>query len=229
MASDTEYDYPSAPELPVDDSVDQTPEDPIEAAAARRTQAATDAHLQFLQQQQDRLNTKWHGSDTSIDSSSIASLRSAVQEGKMDPADFFLKTAQLYGRPRIYAGPRQSMESGNRENELNNPGIHVDATGLDRWHQMNPNGKPAASSTLGNTPNLPKIQLPITPAKSPQAPMTLQRSSIDLNTGSVTKDFSTPYMTVSSQSNPNPGMRKALDQVVSTAPNATDRRPRRPI
>lgn len=194
------------PELPVDTAVSASL---AEDEAAKRKQAEIDAmdaqHEEARQRHDERMQTKWHGTETGVDETSLSLMRQAVQNGEMDPGDYFLKTSRLFaeagfgfGKGRIYAGARQSMESGNRENELNGPGINVNAPGLDRWHNMNPDGRPAAPSRLGSESPLSsgpsmqvkppwantgrsdvsKIQTPIQPS---QRPMTLVKSDSNIS------------------------------------------------
>jgi hypothetical protein len=139
-------------DLPVSTEIDPERQS-LQAAAAQ-------AEYDGWEIAQSKINQYLHDFHGTTDEQVSGAQKQAVADPRFS-STLFLTTG------RIPVG--QTVANNNRDKELYNPGIHVEAPGLDRWHAMNPNGRPAASDTLGQTTQsemkqaIAKVQTPITP------------------------------------------------------------------
>ena len=162
----------SAPELPVSTEIDPQ-------RAARRSFAAQ-AESDGSDIARGQLNEWLHSFHGTTEDQVMGAQKQAVDDPRFS-STLFLTTG------RLPVG--QTVKENNRDKELYNPGIRVEAPGLDRWHQMNPNSTAAAPSTLGQTTQpefkraLAQIQTPVafpTPQAAPQKlPTPLQAAQSD--------------------------------------------------
>lgn len=175
-------------------------------------QAAQQAHEQeqnspFQKFLEDWMNL-YHGSEEQVN---IDDLRDQVRNGKITPSQYYIQTG------RVWAGANPTKEDQGRTKELSGPGIHVDAPGLDQWHNMNPKATQAPSNDItqglhpwekpggGVRPVPGSVDLSL---KNPSVPSPIPRSITTGITSPITSTFrsgqfsgfKTPYGTVASRS-----------------------------
>lgn len=177
--SATNWEEPASKKDPLDLST-QAPTLPvstdIDPARAARRDAAAQAENDGTEIARSRVNEWLHSFHGTTDDQVDGAQKQAVSDPRFS-STLFLTTG------RIPVG--QTVKENNRDKELFNPGIHVEAPGLDRWHAMNPNAKAAPSNNLSATTQpdfkraIAQIQTPVafpstqsSPAfKAPAAPV----------------------------------------------------------